>query len=434
MSSAFYPLGMKSYNNHVNQGGYKSWKGDGVLSNPVGITSGTIRPLTNNDPTNNYPTKFGLPRPIKHARKGRGFTSTVIIQNPENPTDYIEVDINRCNKSSSGGTLVKQMIDTPGGFSVSQNTSNEVTNIDKLNTDCKNCAGIGIVASYYPNNLYLTDNPEPTVENNVLCCNAERKARRRVTYASTNLKKNYYTALQQYRQNRCKTYDQRVFNFQSNNNAILLNSASDNPFVTETAILQAKPGSPLALYNTYFANCQPNGDISEATEIALVTKLLDILLNNSIITQTQYTYFIDLNNMTLQEIFNYINTLPTQNKTDAISIFVSFVNNPYYGVPFAGPRSSAGCKLVVYKPSNPQYATQGAVSSSTRLLKLNVNTISTNAATFDKRSVGTYLNINDITNGSNTENVFILKNKASKCNNPPIIKYQNKTACNITSQ
>ncbi len=41
MSSAFYPLGMKSYNNRVKQGGYKSWKGAGV---PVGITSGTIRP------------------------------------------------------------------------------------------------------------------------------------------------------------------------------------------------------------------------------------------------------------------------------------------------------------------------------------------------------------------------------------------------------
>lgn len=34
-----------------------------------------------------------------------------------------------------------------------------------------------------------------------------------------------------------------------------------------------------------------------------------------------------------------------------------------------------GCKQVYYKPSNKQYAVQGAVSSSTRILKLNVTTI-----------------------------------------------------------
>ena len=40
MSSAFYPLGMNSYNNRLPQGGYVSWKS----GNPVGITAGTIRP------------------------------------------------------------------------------------------------------------------------------------------------------------------------------------------------------------------------------------------------------------------------------------------------------------------------------------------------------------------------------------------------------
>jgi hypothetical protein len=35
---------------------------------------------------------------------------------------------------------------------------------------------------------------------------------------------------------------------------------------------------------------------------------------------------------------------------------------------------------VEYKPNNPQFAQQGAVSSSTRILKLNVTTIEKNAA------------------------------------------------------
>ena len=42
------------------------------------------------------------------------------------------------------------------------------------------------------------------------------------------------------------------------------------------------------------------------------------------------------------------------------------------------------CKRVVYKPNNPQYAKEGAVSSSTRILKLTVDTISTNAASMNK--------------------------------------------------
>ena len=71
MSSAFYPQGMNSWNNRTPQGGYKTWKGKGVFSNPVGVTATHIRPLTNNDPGNSFPTGFGLPRPIKHFRKGK---------------------------------------------------------------------------------------------------------------------------------------------------------------------------------------------------------------------------------------------------------------------------------------------------------------------------------------------------------------------------
>ena len=76
MSSAFYPLGMSSWNNRLPQGGYKSWKGNGILSNPIGITSGHIRPLTNNDSGNVFQTGFGLPRPMKHYRKGRVITTS----------------------------------------------------------------------------------------------------------------------------------------------------------------------------------------------------------------------------------------------------------------------------------------------------------------------------------------------------------------------
>ena len=114
MSSAFYPLGMNSYNNRTPQGGYKSWKGTGVFSNPVGITAGNIRPLTNNDPTNNAPQKFGLPRPIQHYRKGI-VVPTSDLCNGQQPNRHV--------KSSTGGNLVRQMIDTPGNYIVKNNAT-----------------------------------------------------------------------------------------------------------------------------------------------------------------------------------------------------------------------------------------------------------------------------------------------------------------------
>ena len=78
MSTAVYPLGMRttpasgySHKSAYFNKQYITWKGTGVNSNPVGTAPGHIRPLTNNDPGNVFQTGFGLPRPIKHFRKGR---------------------------------------------------------------------------------------------------------------------------------------------------------------------------------------------------------------------------------------------------------------------------------------------------------------------------------------------------------------------------
>ena len=135
MSSAFYPLGMKSYNNHVPQGGYKTWKGTGVLSNPVGIAQGHIRPLTNNDPGNVFQTGFGLPRPIKHYRKGRVIPVQPIVATSNSDqfeVDRINYNMNRIVKSSTGSSLgggaggrglLNELMDNPGSYIVKQNGS-----------------------------------------------------------------------------------------------------------------------------------------------------------------------------------------------------------------------------------------------------------------------------------------------------------------------
>ena len=249
MSTAVYPLGMRSmpssgYNHrstYFNKQ-YITWKGTGVNSNPVGTAPGHIRPLTNNDPGNVFQTGFGLPRPIKHFRKGR-FVPPQPIENvpnldgvnPHNSDIQISIDenalinynINRYVKSSKGTSLgggfggsglLNDMQDKPGAFTVKLNTPYEVDGVSQLNADCKKCEGVGIVSSFYPNKTFLQENPEENTTNYQKygwCCNDEIKAKRRAIYASTNLKKNYYTTTKQYLQNRCKTYDQKAFNFLS---------------------------------------------------------------------------------------------------------------------------------------------------------------------------------------------------------------------------
>lgn len=393
MSSAFYPLGMRpSPASGYNHGSsfpqqYITWKGTGLSQTPVGITAGTIRPLTNLDYGNNFPAPFGKARPIKHARKGA--IPRVSIDDATSYQDYVQIDrnLNREVKSSTPGTLVKQMIDNPGSYSVKQNT---LLNLPS------NCQGICVSANLYPNIPYLTENPEPITTSPRFCCNEEKKARRRVLPASTNLKQNYYTTHIQYMENRCKTYEQRAFNFVRP--AVPLSDP------------EAKPGSPAAEYNTYVANCQPNGEIYTASEAALVAEILLILQNEGIISSNDAAKLVYRQITTFKALITFIDNLPEPNKESAIIIYDSFVLNPYTGVPITGPTDPLGCKLVVYKPNNYQFAQQGAVSSSTLNLKLNVTTIEKNLAHLPKN--------------------IILKNKAPPCQPGNYIRtFQNPRMC-----
>ena len=152
MSSASYPLGMNSmpasgYNHRSTTYNkqYITWKGTGVNSNPVGTALGHIRPLTNNDPGNVFQTGFGLPRPIKHFRKGRVIPPNLIENVPDlngvdphngnikvsiNENALINYNMNRFVKSSNGSSLgggsggsglLNDMLDKPGDFSVKLN-------------------------------------------------------------------------------------------------------------------------------------------------------------------------------------------------------------------------------------------------------------------------------------------------------------------------
>ena len=465
LGTSFYPVGMGRPGNRVNQGGYKTWKGSNINSNPTGIAPGHIRPLTNLDPGNVFYSPPRRARPLKQYRKGRTVPNVDIItldKTKEGEVIYknkrylsevelglIQFNLNRNVKSSMGTSLgggfggsglLNELQDKPGSYLVKQNPTDETSQTLQINKDCATCEGVGIVDTYYPNKNYLTENPEANTQNSILCCNQEQFALQRVIYANTNLPVNYYTTHAQYLQNRCKTFKQRSFNFQTYN---ALNAAeienSQNPAKTAALLKAAKPGDPLSVTNTYFANCQPNAEIETASEITLINVFLEILKNKNIITQEQYKDFINKNSYTFLSLYGYLQSLPQPTKDDAVAIFIAYINNPYIGVPFAGPSNPTGCKLVVYKPSNAQYATQGAVSSSTRILKLNVTTIEKSAASYYKNPAGKYINRSNVSDLVLSNIPFLYKNKpAPQCESPPLNFYpttfQNKKACRYVKE
>jgi hypothetical protein len=144
--------------------GYKSWKGFSVP--PAKCPIGTIRPLTNNDVSNSAITGFGLPRPIKHARKGRDITGRM------NSVEF--------------AYLIDSSAITP--------------------------------------NYFTTQKTECAVYKNT----PEAKAKKRSMYASTNLKPDYFNSLQACREKRCQTFDQRSFNFERDASAFLYANCQPN--------------------------------------------------------------------------------------------------------------------------------------------------------------------------------------------------------------
>lgn len=430
MSTAFYPLGMSTYNNRLPQGGYESWKGTGVFSNPVGITSGNMRPLTNKDPLNNAIYKYGLPRPLKWQYR-RGISVPIPVPKDPLNNNGLDKDLeiyyysNREVKSSIPDRLVSQLQDQPGRYQIKENKLTEKSGIQQLQEDCKTCKGIGLVSSWYPINN-LTDKPEPNVTNPLLCCNQERKARRRVLPANTNLPKNYYTTNYQYLFNRCQTFDQRSFNFVKGvTDPELYKTIKTDPIVTEAVLRNTKPGDPLSYLNLYVANCNPNGEISIAADIDIINRIAYILYNEKVITLDKYENFIKLNLYSISSFFDFLNSLPDVIKEQALEIATEILYNPYTGALIEGPSNPKGCKIVEYKPNNPQYAQQGAVSSSTRILKLNVTTIEKNAASFKR---GKSLDVlNSI--GQSPAVPFIYKQKVPFCNPALFSRNSNPKTC-----
>jgi hypothetical protein len=131
--------------------------------------------------------------------------------------------------------------------------------------------------------------------------------------------------------------------------------------------------------------------------------------------------------------------LPKEEYQLVIDYLYQLAADPYNGPLISGPSNPKGCAQVIYKPNNPQFAQQGGVSSSTRILKLNVDTISTAAASrrgFNKYNANIAAGLEN--QGGQPDTPFIYKDKAPSCQaqtysgNPFFFEgqHRNKLICN----
>jgi hypothetical protein len=453
MSTAFYPTNMRqqSASGYSNKSTlenipYVPWKGSGIFSNPVGVTATHIRPLTNNDTGNIFPTGFGLPRPLKQYRKGTvipiNFDSIPTPSTRNTAEDIqkmlIAYNVNRAVKTSigsslgggNGGTgLISQMIDMPGSFIVKDNKQTKSSiigldntiapdnNIINIDAEYKSCNGVGIVSNWMPINN-LTENPEPNVTNNLLCCNQQRKALQRVLPTNTNIKKNYYQTNYMYLYNRCQTFKQRQFNFISGPiNKNIENLFIAYPFVTAKILEYSKPGDPLSIINLYVAQCNPNFTVETTVEIGFVNSLSQSLLDTGFITKVEFDSLIGASPLSVEIFISSLqNILTNEQYKIVIDYLYQLAANPYNGSVVSGPSNPKGCSQVYYKPNNPQFAKQGGVSSSTRTLKLTVDTI--NKIAYNQRKLKTGNPPNTATaiqHGFNPNTPYIYKDKVAPC-------------------
>ena len=191
------------------------------------------------------------------------------------------------------------------------------------------------------------------------CFNAPLKARRRAMYASTKLKKDYCTTSAQYMYNRCKTFNQKSFNYLSG----YTKEEDRTSYLASFPNASLKPGAPLSQFNKYRGNCAPSCVAKDDDTMVPVL----------------------------------IGCTKTMMPNAATNI------------------NAAKCDKTMYNPNNSNYAKQGPVSSSERLLRLNVNTINQNIANIKElKKAGT---------------AYLQKNKQPACNRENFIKTGDKRLC-----
>jgi hypothetical protein len=243
-----------------------------------------------------------------------------------------------------------------------------------------------------------------------------------------------------YLYNRCQTFQQRQFNFISGPiDKKVQQLFMTYPFVTAKILEYSKPGDPLSIINLYVAQCNPNFTIETAVEIGFIHSLSQSLLEAGFISKAEYDTLIGSSPLSVETFIRSLqNTLTEEQYKIVIEYLYQLAANPYNGSVVSGPTNPKGCSQVFYKPNNPQFAKQGGVSSSTRILKLTVDTINTYAYQQKKLKSGNPANIaTAIQYGVDPNIPYIYKDKAPTCQPQTYIgnpfffqgQHQNKLLC-----
>ena len=282
--------------------------------------------------------------------------------------------------------------------------------------------------SYMPS-PYLTENPLPRSTNAYFCCNAEAKALKRVLPASTLLKKNYFTTTYQKLYNRCQTFEQRQFNFLTGAAPGAEKELIKNPLVIKRLIVNnTKPGDPLSNLNTYVANCSPAGPtITLAIKYLFINKVIKLWKEYNIITEEESQMLLESND--INKLITTIQNLPDiELQKIASKIYLEVYNSAKVQNIITSLNYPKACSKVYYKPNNPFYAQQGAVSSATRTLSLITQTIDKNAANLIRTDLASVAKIYAL-NNTIPEIPFIYKNKVPRCNPALYTKDGNSKIC-----
>jgi hypothetical protein len=219
-----------------------------------------------------------------------------------------------------------------------------------------------------------------------------------------------------YLYNRCQTFKQRQFNFISGPvDKQVLKLFQAYPFVTAKILEYSKPGDPLSIINQYVAQCNPNFIVESAVEIGFINSLSKSLLDAGFITKAEYDKLIGQSPLSVQIFIKSLQEILTNEQYKIVIDYIyQLAANPYNGSVVSGPSNPKGCSQVYYKPNNPQFAQQGGVSSSTRILKLNVDTITT--AAYKQKKINNPPNIaTAIQYGFNPNVPYIYKDKVPAC-------------------
>lgn len=169
-----------------------------ILSEPILVTSTNLRPFTNNDITNYISYKHGLPRPMKHYRLGIINAIEIDPQSPD--ASYLKTNIDRYVRSSRSTPLLSLTMERPGS------SFNTVSNA-----------------------AYACDLSKDTRMDGKLsdCCQSAN-ALKRVRGANTNISKDYYQTMQQYRHARCNTIKQKSYQYSNEGNGKYVGNCCPN--------------------------------------------------------------------------------------------------------------------------------------------------------------------------------------------------------------